>query len=364
MRIPMQHQNTKLDFIGQHIYVALDTHKKSWQTTILTEETEHKTFSQPPQVSVLVNYLHRMFPGATYHCVYEAGFSGFWIHDALKQQGVDCVVVNPADVPTKHKEHEHKTDRVDSRKLARNLRNGELDALYVPVRSALEDRSLVRLRTKFVGKQTRCKNQIKALLDFYGIVLPEQQVTTHWSNRFLTWLNEIRMQRATGDQTLALLLEELHFFRTSIATLTKKIRLLALEEPYCKFVPYLVTIPGISTLSAMILLTELVEMQRFHSLDALKSYCGLIPGEHSSGEREIVTGLSHRRNPYLRTLLIECSWVAVRKDPALLQTFATLSRRMHKNQAIVRIASKLVARIRFVLLHQQPYQLCHVASVG
>ena len=84
----MHKKNTKLDFTGQDIYVGLDTGKKSWKVSILTKEFEHKTFSQPPKPEALVNYLHSNFPGARYLCAYEAGYFGFWIHDALKQEGV------------------------------------------------------------------------------------------------------------------------------------------------------------------------------------------------------------------------------------------------------------------------------------
>jgi transposase len=114
---------------------------------------------------VLVKYLHRNFPGAKYRCVYEAGYFGFWIHDALQQQGIECYVVHPADVPTKDKERRNRSDRVDARKLARNLRSDELTPLYVPTRKAVEARSLVRTRSQFVKKQTRCKNQIKGMLN-------------------------------------------------------------------------------------------------------------------------------------------------------------------------------------------------------
>lgn len=170
----MQQQGTQLDFTNQDIFVDLDIGNKSWKTSIMTQQFEHKTFTQPPNVHVLVNYLRRNFPGARYHCVYEAGYQGFWIHDELQEQGANCLVVNPADVPTTHKEKRHKTNGVDARKLCRNLRNGELDAIYVPTRVALEDRSLVRNRHAFVKKQTRCKNQINALLSFYGILIPEE----------------------------------------------------------------------------------------------------------------------------------------------------------------------------------------------
>ncbi len=309
-------KNTRVDFTGQEIYVGLDTGKKSWKVCILTQELEHKTFSQPPQPGVLVSYLHRNFPGAKYRCVYEAGYFGFWIHDALRQEGVDCVVTHPADVPTKDKEKRNRNDQVDARKLARNLRNQELTPLYVPVRLALEDRSLIRTRAQMVKKRTRCKNQIKAFLSFYGFTIPDELVKSHWSRYFINWLESLEFQQDSGKLALETLLNELKYLRQSIAHVTKQIRSLAKQEPYRTQVKLLASIPGISTLSAMILLTEIVDINRFKGLDELTSYVGLAPGEDSSGEQERTTGISHRRNAYLRGVLIECSWVAVRPSIA------------------------------------------------
>ncbi len=181
---------SKLDFSGQHIYIGLDVHKKNWSVCILTHHFEHKTFSQPPDPSVLANYLKRNFPGAIYHAVYEAGYSGFWIHDQLREKGIECIVVNPADVPTKDKERKGKRDKVDCRKLARSHRNGELEGIYVPTRLIIEDRSLLRTRRNMVKKQTRCKNQIKSMLAFYGIHLPTDIVHRNWSSKFIKWLED------------------------------------------------------------------------------------------------------------------------------------------------------------------------------
>jgi transposase len=346
---------TKLDYSGQHIFVGLDVHKKSWNVTILTEHIAQRTFSQPPEVETLVRYLHRHYPNAQYHCVYEAGYCGYWIRDQLAQRGVDCIVINPADVPTSDKEKRHKTNTVDSRKLARSLRNKELTPLYVPTRTALEDRTLVRSRRSFVSKQTRCKNQIKALLSFYGVSLPEDLTERYWSRRYIAWLESLQMQSPSATQALKVLLSELLHLRQNILSITQGIHLLAHSERYRANVRYLVTIPGISTLTAMILLTEIVTLERFPSLDELACFVGLVPGEHSSGEDRTVTSITERKNPYLRWILIESSWIAVRQDSALALSFTTLSQRMPKNQAIVRIARKLLNRIRFVLKHQQPY---------
>ncbi len=350
----MKHVN-KLDFAGQQIYVGMDVHKKSWSISIYTDQFEHKTFSQPPKTEVLVNYLKRNFPGAAYKTVYEAGFCGFWIHDQLREQGIDCLVVNPADIPTKDKERATKTDPVDCRKLARTLRNGDLEGIYVPSRIKAEDRSLLRTRQSMVKKQTRCKNQIRSILCFYGIHIPDDQANSHWSKRFINWIESIRMERASGDMVLKVHLAELLHHRTTIAELNRAVRALAKTDDYRVNVALLRTVPGISTLTAMLLLTELYDITRFKSLDTLCSYVGLIPNTDSSGEKDNKTGMTNRRNAQLRAAIIESAWTAVRKDPALMMAFNELCKHMTKTKAIIRIAKKLLNRVRYVLKNQQAY---------
>jgi transposase len=355
----VQSESTKLDFSGQHVFVGLDVARKSWKASIMVgADMPHRTFTQPPDAAVLVQYLHRNFPNAAYHCVYEAGFTGFWTHRALTERGIDCVVVNPADVPTTNKEHQTKTDRVDAQKLARTLANGDLHSVYVPSREAQEDRSLTRLRTAYVRKQTRCKNQIKMLLYYYGIECrdPESSIH-HWSRPYITWIQSLTLEHRSGTIALQTLLAELLALRATLLQLTRSIRSLAETERYRRQVELLRTIPGISLLSGMTLLTELITIDRFGDLDHLASYTGLVPGERSTGDTQVVTGITRRQNKGLRAMLVECAWVAVRQDPALLMNFAKLSSRMPKQQAIVRIAHKLLNRIRAVLRSGSPYEL-------
>lgn len=121
-------------------------------------------------------------------------------------------------------------------------------------------------------------------------------------------------------------------------------------------VKYLTSIPGISITTAMVYLTEIIDINRFKNTDHLASYFGLIPGESSSGDSCLHTGISPRHNANLRDLLIESSWIAVRKDPVLLMSFNQLSKRMPKNKAIIRIARKLLNRIYYVLKNQCYYE--------
>ena len=350
-------QNKKLDFSDQDIYIGLDVHRKNWTTSIFTKEFEHKTFSQDPDPDILVNHLHRNFPSANYHAAYEAGYCGFWIHDELKARGINCIVTNPADVPTKDKERKRKNNRVDAIKLARSLRSNELDAIYIPSREALEDRSLLRSRRNAVKEQTRYKNRIKAMLSIYGIRIPEQFKEGGWSGYFIKWLESVCFNKHTGKKTFQFYIDELKHCRKKVAYLNKEIRLLALEDRYQDKVTYLKTIPGIGRLTAMILLTELVDFNRFKTLDHLASYIGLVPGERSSGEDddENFTSITPRCNRYLRSILVECAWVAVRKDPALTLCYKKLIKRMKGQKAIIRIARKLLNRMRHVLNNNQEY---------
>jgi transposase len=348
-------KRSKLNFSGQPIYIGLDVHKKSWSVSIFSEQGEYKTFSQTPKAETLVQYLQHHFPGAQYRSVYEAGYCGFWVHDQLREQGIQNIVANPADIPTQDKERRNKRDRVDCRKLARGLRSGDIKGIYTPPRWKLEDRSLIRTRLSMGRKQGRCKNQIKSMLLFYGVEIPEQREIGHWSRRFIRWIEGIQMERTSGNIALKIHLEELCHLRQIIAKLNRAIVALARTDQYRWWISLLKTIPGISTLGAMILLAELYEITRFRSIDELCSYVGLIPDTHGSGEKEHVGGITQRHHSYLRWLLIEASWVAVRKDPVLLESFQEYCKRMRKNKAIIKIARKLLNRIRYVLKNQAEY---------
>ena len=108
--------------------------------------------------------------------MYEAGFCGFWIHERLTALGIDNIVVNPADVPTKSSEKLRKSDAVDSGKLARSLRANELKGIYTPDSVSLEMRSLIRLKNSITKDTTRQKNRIKSQLRCLGIGIPQEHL--------------------------------------------------------------------------------------------------------------------------------------------------------------------------------------------
>jgi transposase len=345
-----------VNFCGERIFCGIDVHKKSWRVNIRSEEFELEAYSQDPDEEQLLLHLRDRYPGGSYEVAYEAGFSGFSLQRRLKQRGVNCMVINPGDVPTSDKDKQRKSDRVDARKISRELSKGSLSGIYVPDEQMEYARSLVRQRRRLVEDQTRCKSRIWHLLMFSGLQLQQDMEHRHWSGRFVQGLQDMDCGNRHLRRTLDLMVEEYLQVRNLLLQATRQVRELSRELPYATRIELLQSIPGIGLVSAMVLLTELQDMRRFSTLDKLCGYAGIVPDLSGSGEQEVVKGITHRSNNYLRTTIVESSWVIIRKDPAMLMAYKKYCKRMHTNKAIIKIARHLLSRIRYVWLQNKPYE--------
>lgn len=349
-------QIKELDFSGRSIFCGIDIHKKSWSVCLRDEERELKTFSQNPDKELLADHLKKYYPNASVYMTYEAGFCGFWPYQFFTSQGFDCLVANPSEIPRPDYNRRQKTDAGDCRNLASNLSKKILKPIHIPLQSTIESRMLVRTRAQLVKDQTRYKNRIISQLDFLGIRIPEgYKSCSHFSHRFIVWLKELELG-PESKQALEAKLNVLQSIREELLSTHKRLKDLATQEPYKQSLDLLRTIPGIGLISAFILITELEDIKRFKNFDHLAGYAGLKPDIHSSSETMIVKGITHHCNRFIRETLVECTWMAITKDMALNQAYYEYKKRMHYNKAILRVAKKLLNRIRFVLLNNQPYQ--------
>lgn len=349
--------NTHLDFSGQNIYVGMDVHHKSWKIHIYSDEFELTSLSQEPDVDRLNNYLHNHYPQANYLLAYEAGFCGFWIQRAFAAKGINCKVVHAADVPTNNKELLRKTDKVDSKKIAKGLKNGDLNFVHVPDIDLELDRQLLRSREQLTKDGTRIKNRIKAILKLQGIEIPTDFKEGRWSKPFVLWLGKIAFNSISGKMAMLAHINELNFVEIQKKELDAAIKQLSVTERYSTNSKLLQSIPSIGLLTSMILLTEIGDINRFKRLDELCSFCGIVPNCHSSGETENTGHLTKRGNGIIKKVLIECAWVAVKKDPALLLYYKQQVTHMVGQKAIIKVARKLLSRIRYVLMNQKEYVL-------
>ncbi|MCL6102371.1 MAG: IS110 family transposase [Bacteroidetes bacterium] len=346
----MRTEITKDSFNGQSFYIGIDTHKKSWQVTIMGEQYEHKTMSQNPDPELLAAYLKRNFPGGNYHTVYEAGFSGFGSCRKLNELGLNCIVIHPADVPTSQKEKLQKTDKADSRKLARSLRSNEFNAIHIPDPELEADRALVRQRFRLVKDVARTKNRVKSLLFQFGIPIPDRFTsaqTRHWSKVYINWLKELAIDQQSLRQVIDNYITIGESQRKELLLLNKQVRNLSLTGAYKSNYLLLLSVPGIGLMTAMTILVQIGDIGRFERIDDLCNYIGLVPKMYGSGEKMQAGKMIKRGRKELKIMLIEASWEAIRKDPALMLKFNELSKRMHKNKAIVRIARSILSQSFF-----------------
>jgi transposase len=355
----MKSKIKKLNFNGQKIFIGLDVHLTSWKVTIMLEDTPFKTFSQDPDAKTLWDYLDKNFPGGVYFSAYEAGFCGFSVHRKLESFGIKNIVVNPADIPTTDKEKKQKEDQRDSRKIARSLKNGQLEPIYIPSRKMEELRGLVRYRKSLVKEITRNKTRVKSFLHHNGINIPIELngASQHWSSNFTKWLETVNLTTDYGHIVLLKTLETIIHLRKTLLSVTKDLkRIVTQNERYSTLVNNLKSIPGIGFVVALTILTEIEDINRFKNLDCLCSFIGLVPSTNSSGDQDRTGNITRRSNKPLRGVLIESAWVAIRSDSSMSLAYSSLCKRMKPTKAIIRVTKKLLNRIRFVLLNNKIYE--------
>lgn len=272
--------------------------------------------------------------------------------------GINNIVVNPADVPAMSKEKSRKTDVVDCNKLARELRSGSLEGIYVPGTETLEMRSLIRLRNLIVKDSTRAKNRIKSLLRFHGVDIPEEFTRCSigcWSKRFLNWLHSLELSTEYGRKTLELHIEQFICLRKMLLQETRAIREISRKAPFEKPIRLLTSVPRIGVTTAGTLMVEFDDIVQFKNADHLASFIGLVLKCHSTGEHDGTGDITVRRHFMLRCLLVEAAWVVIRKDPAMTMAYTEYRKRMNPQKSIIKIARGSVNRVYFVLKHEKEY---------
>ncbi|MGA2109914.1 MAG: IS110 family transposase, partial [Syntrophorhabdales bacterium] len=244
---------------------------------------------------------------------YEAGPFGFWLSDKLVADGIEALVVPPSLIPTESG-NRVKTDKRDSRKLARLLESNMLKRVYVLTPEEREHRDLLRTRRQIVDHRNDVARQIKSKLLFYGITSPFT-ASTRWSLKYIEWLKVLRCDTEYLRESFNLLIDLYEYLTRQIVRINKKVALLCRDKKYRDRITLLCTAPGIGRLTAIEILVELQDITRFESAEELAAYIGLTPSEYSTGERTRQGRITRCGNKRVRTYLVESTWMLITKDP-------------------------------------------------
>jgi len=207
---------------------------------------------------------------------------------------------------------------------------------------------------------TRTKARVRSLLFQFNISVPDRFTlgqARSWSKVYINWLKGLQIEHESLKQTLDNYIRIGELQRKELLSVNKQVRSLSQTGAYRSNYNILISIPGIGFLTAMTFLVQIGDIKRFERLDDLCDYIGLVPMMHGSGDKMHIGKLINRGRKELKIMIIEAAWEAVRLDPTLMARFNELTRRMNKNKAIIRIARKLVSRMRYVLMAQEPYKL-------
>ena len=289
------------------IFIGLDTHKESTEVAYIpddrTASCHHygKIPTTKPALVKLARQFVSKFPGATLHFVYEAGPCGYWVYRLLTSLGHCCYVVAPSLIAKKPGQRV-KTDKRDAMMLAQRLKQCDLTAIYVPEPEDEAVRDLSRARETAMLDLNDARYQFKAFLLRNNI---RYQGPANWSLKHLRWLTELVLPHPCQQIVLQ---EHLQVIMERQCRLERLDNELAHQVKSWRYYPVIKAIQamrGVRLRVAVGVVSELGDLTRFDHPRKLMAYLGLVPSEHSSGERIRKGAITKCGNGRARRLLVE-----------------------------------------------------------
>lgn len=339
----------------QVLFVGIDVHKRSYHVTgVLSDGRQVFSAGMSSDKDGLLRCLLRT-GYERIEAVYEAGYFGYGLHDYLEEHGIGCMVTPPSLIPGEYG-NRVKTDRRDSKKLALYLAKGLLKRVYVPSEEERCHRQVIRTRRQLTADRIRKQSQIKAFLAQHDLPLPEARCA--WTKQYVGQLHKIMFKDRWLRMSFKQLLTAYDQSDTHVREQTDLLKALSKTNLYRERVAILTSIPGIGTISAMELLLELQDVERFRTAGQLAAYVGLTPSQFSSGENVRMGRITRIGKSHLRATLIEAAWILIRKDAEMAKTYAQIQYRAGGKRAIVAIARRLLVRARSMLRSKSSYAWC------
>jgi transposase len=282
------------------VAVGLDVHKSSVRLAAIRagELLAERTLAYDPEAVIAAL---EPWPGA--RVCQEAGPTGFGLHRALIAAGVDSVIVAPGLVPTRPGDRV-KTDKRDARRLAGLHAAGLLTEIFVPSPEHEALRDLVRAREDARLDRMRARHRLGKFVLRHDRRMP----TTCWGPTRRAWLGRQVFELPGEQHAFDDYLFAVDQIDRRIEALERAIAELAAEGPHAAVIGRLQCMRGIDTLTAVGLVAEAGDFDRFRTAEQFMSFCGLVPSERSSGESRRQGSITKAGSAHARRLLIEAAW--------------------------------------------------------
>jgi transposase len=333
---------------GEAVYIGIDQGLNKWVYAIRWGGEQRQSFAGPSELSHLQALVKKFAPNEVY-IAHEASGFGYqisrWAQDCTDQV-VRVTVVPPSTIEQKPGLRV-KTDRIDARKLARKLEQGELKAVWVPTVEQEQARQISRTQEQMAKERRRAQIQVRSLLKAHGYKAP--QATKSWSS-YMRWLEQLSLPEALQQCVRSLVGMREHAAKSE-QELMRQLRKMSRAESYAKPVQLWTNeVVGIGWLSAIRIVLELGDVERFPRRGSLPHYLGITPSEYSTGDDVQRGGVLRCGPARVRSWLIESAWVAVRRDPQLKELFYRIAGPSpstgQRKVAIVAVAHRLAIKLR------------------
>jgi transposase len=300
------------------IHLGLDVAKNSIAVAILRpDELEPDVEKIAHDESSIRRLIARFEDPRTLVACYEAGPTGYELCRLLTSIGVRTDVVAPSLIPRAPGDRV-KTDRRDSRRLARLHRASELTAIRVPSVAEEGIRDLCRARQVVVEDRRRARQRLGSFLLRHNEIYRDASA---WTAKHEQWI----AQRHFADQATR---SAFSFYRSAVterdvtlSAITAELAPYFDKAPFAEPVHRLAAYRGIDYLGALTIICEVCDFRRFAHAGAFMGFSGLVPSEYSTGESVSRGRITHAGNVHVRTQLIESSW-AYQHAPARGVTIA------------------------------------------
>jgi transposase len=288
-------------------YVGLDVHKKTIAVAFADQgDGEVRSYGViDSDLGGLDKVVRKLVSrGSEPRFVYEAGPCGYVIYRHLKRKNIECMVAAPSLIPKKSGDR-IKNDRRDAQNLARLYRSGELTAVHVPNREDEAMRDLTRAREDSKTAERKARQQLNALLLRHGF---KYDGKSHWTVAHLRWISDIKMEHEAQQFTLQEHIDTVRSCSERVRRITEKIRLLAGQWRFGPIVEAIQALRGVSLVVAATVIAEIGDLSRFENPRDLMAFLGLIPTQHSSGDKIKLGRITKTGNGHARRMLVQAAW--------------------------------------------------------
>ena len=304
------------------IYVGMDVHKASFTLSCFSVATQEAfaTVKIEPTAKAVKQYLVGVSLSRSeeceFVCGYEAGCLGYTLYHQLTSMNIRCVIMAPTTIL--HDSKRVKTDRRDAENLARCLAYGGYRSVYIPTAQDETVRDYLRMRDDHKLMLKKIKQQINAFCLKHDKIYPGK---SKWTLAHVKWLGKLEFDGYLQDAFNEYMITY-RGLSDKIERLDAQIEQLADLDEYREKVKKLICIKGIKAHTALSIIVETGDFNRFESAERYASYIGLVPGEHSSSEDKNHLGITKAGNRHMRLLMVEAAQcysrgVAAHKSKAL-----------------------------------------------